>query len=656
MKEEKKIPVIHRNTIIVGSGAAGFAAAERLFEYGQRDIGIVTEGISVGTSRNAGSDKQTYYKLTLSGAESDSVREMAQNLFSGQCVDGDTALCEAALSVQCFLHLAELGVPFPQNGYGEYVGYKTDHDPHKRATSAGPYTSKLMTEALEQSVKEKGIAVYDRLQVIRILSDGERTAGLLCLNLDADENEDMRFAAFCCKNIIWATGGPAGIYRDSVYPEGQYGASGLAFLAGAKGRNLTEWQYGLASLKPRWNVSGSYMQVLPRFVSTLEDGSDEREFLYEHFQEEGELLTRVFLKGYQWPFDVRKVREGSSMIDLLVYLERKKGRRIFLDYRSNPGKKEIDYSILSQEAREYLAHAGACFGTPFDRLLHMNEPAVEFYREHGVDVSKEMLEISLCAQHNNGGLAVDRWWRTNLEGLFAVGEAAGTHGVYRPGGSALNAGQTGSLRAAQYIALEREGQGSFDLFKPLLEESLSEIEAVCKNVMQGTEDTLEPAWNLARERMSRAGAAIRDKENIERALCMIRQEQRDFLLSIRVNCPRELSRVFRLQDILICQQMVLSAMLDYINKGGGSRGSALYIQDHRADHRSMKEFENVSVQSQSADNTFGSRIQEVLYRNGNITVSWRQVHPLPDTEDFFENVWREYRERSLIKTWKMGRD
>lgn len=75
---------------------------------------------------------------------------MAENLFHSGCVDGDNALCEAALSVRCFMNLVELGVPFPVNRYGEYVGYKTDHDPYARATSAGPLTSKFMTEALQK--------------------------------------------------------------------------------------------------------------------------------------------------------------------------------------------------------------------------------------------------------------------------------------------------------------------------------------------------------------------------------------------------------------------------------------------------------------------------------------------------------------------------
>jgi succinate dehydrogenase/fumarate reductase flavoprotein subunit len=59
------IDVYNYNTIIVGSGAAGLNAADTLYSLGQKDIAIVTEGINMGTSRNTGSDKQTYYKLTL---------------------------------------------------------------------------------------------------------------------------------------------------------------------------------------------------------------------------------------------------------------------------------------------------------------------------------------------------------------------------------------------------------------------------------------------------------------------------------------------------------------------------------------------------------------------------------------------------------------
>lgn len=445
--------------IIIGSGAAGFQAALRLYQNGERDLAIITENIKSGTSRNTGSDKQTYYKLTLSGNDADSVRNMAEDLFAGQCVDGDQALCEAALSARCFFALTELGVPFPCTEHGEFMGYKTDHDRGRRATSAGPYTSKLMTEALERSVKEKQILILDQMQAIQILTYMNQVKGILCL--DKNIHSEPAYKIIWCKNVILATGGPAGMYHDRVYPVSQTGSTGMAFEAGASGKNLTEWQFGMASLNPRWNVSGTYMQVLPSFISTDQDGNDEKEFLLDYFNELPDLLSMVFLKGYQWPFDVNKIFGDSSVIDLLVYQETVlKKRRVFLDYRVNPGNLEKDrdlpYASMIPEAKEYLSQAGACFGTPIERLKHMNEPAILFYQDHHVDLFKERLEIAVCAQHNNGGLSTNHLWETNLSGLYAIGEVCASHGVTRPGGTALNAGQVGAVRAAEGIFLKKE--------------------------------------------------------------------------------------------------------------------------------------------------------------------------------------------------------
>ena len=155
------VPVITANTVVVGTGAAGYCAADRLWMFGQRDVVMVTDRIRAGASRNAGSDKQTYYKLTLSGAEPDSVRSMAETLHSGGSMDGDIALAEAAWSARCFFHLVESGVPFPHARSGEFVGYKTDHDPRQRATSVGPYTSKTMVERLEDRVHDQGTRIID---------------------------------------------------------------------------------------------------------------------------------------------------------------------------------------------------------------------------------------------------------------------------------------------------------------------------------------------------------------------------------------------------------------------------------------------------------------------------------------------------------------
>ena len=634
--------VVRCNTAIVGSGAAGFNAADRLWQLGQHDIVLVTENRAGGTSRNTGSDKQTYYKLTLSGGEPDSVREMADTLYAGRCVDGDLALCEAALSSQCFLKLVELGVPFPRNRYGEYIGYKTDHDPRRRATSVGPYTSKQMTECLEAAVQAKGVPMLDKTQVIKILTDGGTVCGLLCLNVTAQNDAD-HFVLIRCKNVIWATGGPAGMYADSVYPFSQYGATGLALEAGAKGKNLTEWQYGLASVAPRWNVSGTYMQVLPRVFSTAADGSDEREFLMDFFTDAHDMLSKLFLKGYQWPFDVRKVADGSSIIDILVYLETCKGRKVYLDYRTNPADGEFSYDDLLPEAHEYLTRAGACFGTPIERLAHMNQPAIDFYRDKGVDLYTQPLEIALCAQHNNGGIGIDCWWQTDVKGLFAVGEAAASHGVYRPGGTALNAGQVGSTRAAQYIAARCRGDASAG-FDVAASAALAEMAALADACRADT-GNVRALWQHAAEEMSRCGAAIRDPAQIRAYGKQVEAQLAGFAKTVKAGSRTELAMVYRLRDMLLSQHAYLTAMADYTAHGGKSRGSALYTDLTGG----VKPFAQLpGTFTFALDETEAPLIQELWFEDGTCKTDWRAPRPIPEDDDFFENVWRSYRETGNI--------
>ena len=630
------------NTAVVGSGAAGFNAADRLWQLGQHDIVLVTENRAGGTSRNTGSDKQTYYKLTLSGGEPDSVREMADTLYAGRCVDGDLALCEAALSSQCFLKLVELGVPFPRNRYGEYIGYKTDHDPRRRATSVGPYTSKQMTECLEAAVQAKGVPMLDKTQVIKILTDGGTVCGLLCLNVTAQDDAD-RFTLIRCKNVIWATGGPAGMYADSVYPFSQYGATGLALEAGARGKNLTEWQYGLASVAPRWNVSGTYMQVLPRVYSTAADGSDEREFLMDFFSDVHDMLSNLFLKGYQWPFDVRKVADGSSIIDILVYLETCKRRKVYLDYRTNPAGGEFSYDALLPEAREYLTRAGACFGTPIERLAHMNQPAIDFYRDKGVDLYTQPLEIALCAQHNNGGIGIDCWWQTDVKGLFAVGEAAASHGVYRPGGTALNAGQVGSTRAAQYIAARCRGDASAG-FDAAASAALAEMAALADACRADT-GNVRALWQHAAEEMSRCGAAIRDPAQIRAYGKQVEAQLAGFAKTVKAGSRTELAMVYRLRDMLLSQHAYLTAMADYTAHGGKSRGSALYTDLTGG----IKPFTQLpDTFTFALDEAEAPLIQELWLENNTCRTAWRAPRPIPEDDDFFENVWRSYRETGNI--------
>ena len=547
------------HTLIIGSGCAGYLAAERLYDMGVRDIAILTEGRLMGTSRNTGSDKQTYYKLSLCGGDGDSVREMAQTLFEGGAVNGDTALCEAAYSTRCFMHLVELGVPFPTNEYGEYAGYKTDHDPRSRATSCGPLTSKYMTEALERAVFARNIPILDGYLAAEILTEDRSVRGLAAVDLRSSQ-----ITVFSCRNIVLCTGGPACVYENTVYPESQHGGTGLAIAAGATTANLDQWQYGIASTSFRWNLSGTYQQVLPRYISVDEQGV-EREFLYEALGEES--LGLIFLKGYQWPFDTRKMT-GSSRVDLLVAEQTRRGRRVYLDFTQNPRGLERGFDVLPEEAYAYLSRSGVLFGTPIERLLHMNRRAVALYDDHGIDLRRERLPIAVCAQHCNGGVAVDAHWQSDIRGLYVSGEAAGNFGVYRPGGSALNATQVGSLRAAEHIAAGyvQDAPIPTAVYTP-------------PPIRRGESDLGAIRAEIRRE-MSRVADFARDVGAMQALAARVETLLSDLPAHVRIADARQMGEWFRLRDMLMTAGEVLCAMI-YSAREIGSHGAAYVVGDER---------------------------------------------------------------------------
>lgn len=601
MFEIEYAPAVRHRALVVGSGAAGLACACMLHDRGV-DAALLTEGMNAGTSRNTGSDKQTYHRLSL--LDGDSVDRMTADLFAGGAVDGDNALCEAALSASCFSRLCDLGVPFPCNEYGEYPGYRTDHSETLRATSAGPLTSKFMTERWEDAFCARRIPLYDRMLAVRLAVRDGRVHGLLALDL-----EKMRYVPFEAGAVVWATGGPAAVYAQNAYPRTQHGATGVPLMAGAAAQSLTEWQYGLASTAPiPWNLSGSYQQVLPRYL--CEGG----EFLPGT---DAEVWEKTFLKGYQWPFDPRKL-PGSSDVDLAVYRACAEGKQVFLDFTENPRANAFRFDRLPADARAYLEKSGAVGDTPCARLLQMNPAAYDLYANHGLYLDREPLPIAVCAQHCNGGLSVDAHWRTNLEGLYAIGECAGTHGVYRPGGAALNAGQAGAQRAAEDISAHSPAPSSDPGAFASARKALADFTAALNTA---SDAALLAFVSDAAGRMSRGCGVFRDPQ----AVASVRrwldaQTPAQFAPA----SPDELPAAFRAWDALVTQRAVAASVDAYISDGGGSRGS-------------------YRVAGRPVDLSRLGEVQQTVLTPDGFRSHWRAVRPIPERNLWFEAVWARSR-------------
>lgn len=611
------------NTIIVGGGIAGLNAAITLYDQGQTDIAILIDNDRGSTSEYAHSDQQSYYRLASFGSDTDSPYRMARSIQSTNTSDGDLALVEASLSSQCFYRLTSLGLSFPQNEYGEYIGINVGTDRARRSISCGTNTTAQIKQALEKEITKRGIPIFRGHQLVKILTDEDKskTIGVLALNLEGVRERHQRYLLFNATNVILATGGPGGLFHSEAYPTAHTGCLGLALEAGAKAVNLTEFQYGICALPFSLTMNGAYQEAIPRYISVDEDGKNGQEFLLAYFEDPSSLYRLIKLKGEQWAFDAKKVRtDGTSLLDLLIYHEISvKGRRVFMDYRVNP--------------RGFTDER-----TPAERLMVLSPEAYGLLLEEGADPARIPVEVHTAVVQHNGGLAVDYNWESNLHHLFPIGEAAGTHGSYVPSGAAINMTQVSGYRAASqivksYHTAPLEINAFIEMIRKDYHERMEMTDDFTTHLqrkMSADEDTI--SIRIVREkigkRMDRACGLFRDAIMIEAELKAAKQSLQKLTNFFTPHAMIDLGLYFKNYDLLICEIAFLSAMLDYENNGGKSRGSfLLHDPNGSLPHPRLDDAFRFSV----ADSALSGKLQEIKYNPAEISCQavWRSVRAIP---------------------------
>jgi len=648
----RTIPIYRCEALVLGSGAAGMRAAVEL-KRRRIDVLVASTGLFAGTSACSGSDKQTLYTASTDHT-GDNFIQHATGLCSGGAMDFSTAYIESVGSIDAIGGLQFMGLPLPRDDYGGILRYQTDHDEAGRATSCGPRTSRLMVKVLFEEALMLGARILPGCSGIRIVKQedagGERVVGMIALHREEERNE-YGLVFIQCENLVIATGGPGELYRDSVYPNHCHGGLGIALEAGIELCNLTESQFGIGTPRTKfpWNLSGTYMQVMPRVYSVGKDG-EEINFLKRYYRSTREMVSNIFRKGYQWPFhSARMLDYQSSLFDLAVFLECQAGRKVYLDFLRNPepvnGGECFSLDDLDPDVRSYLENSAALLELPITRLRRMNPLAIELYKMHGTDLGKEPLEFAVNNQHMNGGIRIDDWGQTSLEGCYAIGEAAGSHGVTRPGGAALNSGQVFGQRVAVAIKRSRLTRQTGASDKRGIEEALAG--ALCE-----ADASLDDNASLCpkavkteiQARMSDYAGIICSGPQVKKALQAARKLRRDVeTQGLRVSSPSLVGQAFRWRHMAYVSEAVLTALDFYIENGGGSRGARAICSDSgeqcpRASAEDLTQFRFLEEQTKDKQEKLVVYLEDGTFK----------IHALPvDTAPnikraFFEKAWSSY--------------
>jgi succinate dehydrogenase/fumarate reductase flavoprotein subunit len=303
---------------------------------------------------------------------------------------------------------------------------------------------------------------------------------------------------------------------------------------------------------------------------------------------------------------------------------------------------------LSAEARDYLAKSRALQLSPVARLAAMNPAALALYRDHGIDLRRQPLEVAVCAQHNNGGLAANHWWESvNLAHLFPVGEVNGSHGIYRPGGSALNAGQVGGFRAAEFIA-HRYAGWTLDRRRA----AAAEAAAVRAALAWSAGCRHGRPWREEREelqtRMSRAGAHVRSRELLARAADDARAQWQRIHREGCVAAAPEAHEAWTTRQLCFAHLVYLEAIRFAVESGAGSRGSAMVLDAGGVPAHGTLGPEWRFLPAAPA---YRERVLEtVATPEGAVESRWVPRRPLPATEGWFETAWAAYRAGEIYES------
>ncbi len=201
----------------------------------------------------------------------------------------------------------------------------------------------------------------------------------------------------------------------------------------------------------------------------------------------------------------------------------------------------------------------------------MNPLSIELYKRYKLDITREPLEFAMNNQHMNGGLSVNVWGQTSLEGCYAVGEAAGTHGVTRPGGAALNAGQVFGTRCAEHIASRAPEPGIGADVADILDRALDEIAGTLR---VGSGLNVSKLRDEIQGRMSDRAGMICNAPDVGAALAAARALNASIAAEgVGYDGAYEALRALQWRQMAMVSEAVLTALNVYIERGGGSRGA-----------------------------------------------------------------------------------
>ena len=513
MQDNASSPVV-----IVGAGLAGLTVALHLAD--QRPVIVLAK-------RHLEEAATAWAQGGIVGVlgQDDSVEShVADTREAGAgLVDEHTARFIAENSAQAIAWLVEHGVPFSPDPEGPLGLHLTREGGHavRRIAHAADATGKAIHDALLEAVKRHpAITLRERWMAVDLITDRhlDGTAASGCYGVYALDIDHQRVETLAASAVVLATGGVGKVYRYTSNPDTATGDGiAMAWRAGCRVANM------------------EFIQFHP---TCLYHPQDRTFLLTEALRGEGAQLRLPDSAGGARFMPAHDPRAELAPRDIVA-------RAIDFEMK----KHGLDHVWL--DATPIVAEKGEAFVREHFPTIHARCLSL------GIDITRQPIPVVPAAHYTCGGIVTDHDGRTDLPGLFAVGEATytGLHGANRLASNSLLECVVIGKTCAEVIQAEPAAEA---VAVPPWDESL--VENADEQVV------IAHNWDELRLLMWNYVGIVRTTKRLERAqhrIHNLREEVDEYYANFRVN--RDL---LELRNLLACGELIVrSALMRHESRG-----------------------------------------------------------------------------------------